>query len=156
MMKAISSSHHFNYFAHMKIKILSILFMFAGLTAMAQSPVGVWKTIDDESGEPKSHIKIYEKNGKFFAKVVKLLPAATTDKCNGCPGDKDGKSLYDVDIVWDMKPYKDYWSYGQIVDPANGKIYKCNMSLNGNDKLDVRGYVGFSLIGRTQTWLRIE
>ncbi len=140
-----------------KAFFLVVLFSFIGsLAAFSQSIVGVWKTIDDETGEPKSHVKIYEKDGKFYGRVIKLLPAAVTDVCNDCPGDKNGKSLYDIDILWDMKPYEDYWSYGRIVNPANGKVYRCNLSLDGNDKLNVRGYIGFSLFGKSQTWLRVE
>lgn len=139
----------------MKYYSTLFIFFFALSLAQAQSPVGIWKTVDDETNEAKSHIKIYEKGGKLYGRVVELLPAATTDVCNDCPGDKNGKHLTEVDIVWDMEPYKDYWSYGKIVDPANGKIYKCSIWLE-DDKLQVRGYIGFSLIGRTQTWYKIE
>lgn len=120
------------------------------------SPIGVWKTIDDKTGEPKSWVEIYEKNGALYGKVVKLLPAATTDKCNNCPGDKKDKPLIGLDILWDLKPYKDYWSYGKIVDPKDGKVYKASIWMDGNDKLKVRGYIGISLIGRTQTWHRVR
>ncbi len=143
------------------MKLLHFLLVFVFSTAtgtlMAQSsPIGVWKTIDDKTGEPKSHVEIYEKSGKLFGKVIKLLPAATTDICINCPGDKKDKSLINLDILWDLKPYKDYWSYGHIVDPANGKVYKASIWLEGKDQLKVRGYIGFSLIGRTQTWYRVN
>ncbi len=133
-----------------------LLIMFFSQSVFSQSIFGVWKTIDDETGDPKSYVKIYEKDGKAFGRVVKLLPAATTDVCIDCPGDKKGKSLYDVDIIWDMEQDGDVWDDGEIVDPANGKVYSCKISLDGNDKLNVRGYFGFSLFGRTQTWFRVE
>ena len=133
-----------------------LLIMFFAQSVFSQSIFGVWKTIDDETGDPKSYVKIYEKDGKAFGRVVKLLPAATTDVCIDCPGDKNGKSLYDIDIIWDMEQDGDVWDDGEIVDPANGKVYSCKISLDGNDKLDVRGYFGFSLFGRTQTWFRVE
>jgi len=136
--------------------VLLALFFMAANQLAGQGLLGVWETIDDKTGEPKSHVKIYEKNGQYFGRVVKLLPAATTDVCIDCPGDKNGKSLYDIDVVWDMRDYRDYWSYGRIVDPADGSVYKCNISMDGNDKLKVRGYIGFSLIGRTQTWYRVK
>lgn len=132
--------------------VLSLIFT-VGLSA--QGITGVWKTIDDESGEAKSHIKIYEKGGKYFGRVVKLLPSAKISTCNNCPGDMNGKSLLDVDIVQNVRPYKDYYSYGTITDPDGGKIYKCNITRKGNT-LEVRGYIGFSLIGRTQIWHLIE
>ena len=133
----------------------SLLFVMASLllslSVSAQGIVGVWQTIDDNTGDPKSHVEIYESNGKYYGKVVKLLPAASTSTCDGCPGDMNGKSLYDVNIIQDMLPYKDYFSYGTITDPAGGKQYKCNITRVG-DTLEVRGYVGFSLLGRTQIW----
>lgn len=135
------------------LTLLSALLVTASL--LAQSIQGIYETIDDETNEAKSRIKIYEKDGLFFGRVIELLPAATTDVCIDCPGDKKGAPLTDIDIVWDMKPYKDYWSYGHIVDPANGKVYKCNIWLDGKD-LKVRGYIGVSVIGRTQIWHRVE
>ena len=140
----------------MKIIKLSFFFLslFASTVLVAQSPVGLWKTIDDNTGDVKSHVEVYKKNGKFYGKVVKLTAAATTDICIDCPGDKNGANLIDLDILWDLKPYRDYWSYGKIVDPANGKVYKCSVWLEDNE-LKVRGYIGFSLIGRTQTWKKI-
>lgn len=136
--------------------LTALLVTFLAFNVSGQALLGTWKTIDDKTGEPKSHVEIYKKGGKYFGKIVKLLPAATTTICNDCPGDKNNKSLMNLDIVWDMKDYKDYWSYGRIVDPADGKVYKCNISMDGNDKLKVRGYIGFSLIGRTQTWYRVK
>jgi len=140
-----------------KVSIAAVVFFFSlgGLFAQS-SPVGLWQTIDDETGQPKSHVEIYQKNGKFYGKVVKLLPAATTDKCNKCPGDKKDAPLVGLDVVWDLQPYKDYWSYGKIVDPKDGSVYKCSIWLDGADKLKVRGYMGVSLIGRNQTWHKVQ
>ena len=132
------------------------MIMSCSVVLTAQSPEGIWKTIDDETGDPKSHVEIYKKDGKFYGKVVKLLPAATTDVCIDCPGDKNGASLYDIDILWDLKPYKDYWSYGRIVDPANGKVYKASAFLEDEKTLRVRGYIGVSVLGRNQTWYRVD
>ncbi len=131
---------------------LAVLFSF---TLSAQSPVGLWKTIDDETGDAKSHVEIYEKNGKFYGKIVELLPAATTDVCGPCPGERAGKSLIGMDILWDLQPYKDYWSYGQIIDPGKGKIYKASVWVEDENTLKVRGYIGVSVIGRNQNWYRV-
>ncbi|GLR18995.1 DUF2147 domain-containing protein [Portibacter lacus] len=139
------------------MKKISFLFAFFFAVALsAQSPIGIWKTIDDESGEPKSHVEIYEKDGKIFGKVVKLLPKATTDVCIDCPGDLNGKSLLEMDIIWDLEEYKDYWSYGHIIDPANGKEYKLSIWLEDADTLKVRGYIGISALGRNQMWYRVK
>ncbi len=136
---------------------LALAMIFFAQIAIGQSVLGVWKTIDDKTGEPKSHVKIYKKDGKVFGRVVKLLPKATTSTCDGCPGDKNGKSLLDVDILWDLEADDDgVWDDGKIVDPANGKVYSCKISLDTKDKLKVRGYLGFSLFGRTQMWYRVQ
>ena len=140
-----------------KSLVLFLALVFFAQISFGQSVLGIWKTIDDETGEPKSHVKIYEKDGKVFGRVVKLLPKATTSTCDGCPGDKNGKSLLDVDILWDLEDDGDgVWDDGEIVDPANGKVYSCKISLDTPDKLKVRGYIGFSLFGRTQIWHRVK
>lgn len=142
----------------MKLRLFSTLmlfFFFAG-SIFGQSVLGVWKTIDDKTKEPKSHVKIYEHNGKLYGKVVKLLPAATTTICIDCPGAKKNKSLYDVDIMWDLQKDGKVWDDGEIVDPADGKVYSCKIYLKDKNTLIVRGYIGFSLLGRSQTWYRVE
>ena len=129
-------------------------------TTIAQAPsaVGVWKTIDDEDGEEKSHIEIYEVDGKLHAKVLKLLKESNDLLCDSCKGDKKGKPLVGMEIMWNMKPEKDpsKWKGGKIMDPKKGKEYKCKIELTSEDVLKVRGYVGFSLIGRNQTWYRVK
>ena len=120
-----------------------------------ESPVGVWKTVDDNSGEARSHVEIYEKDGKFYGKIIKLLEDSEVSLCERCPGEKKNQPLIGLEIMWDLKKHKDYWSSGRIMDPENGKTYKCNIRLDGNDKLKVRGYIGFAALGRTQVWYRL-
>lgn len=122
----------------------------------AQSPVGIYKTIDDESGEAKSHVELFEKNGKIYGKIIKLLPSAEGTHCVNCEGDKKGKPLVGLQILEDLEPYKDYWSYGSVLDPKSGKVYKASLWVEGKDKVKLRGYIGFSALGRTQTWYRLE
>ncbi len=129
---------------------------FTTLAATAQStPIGIWKTIDDATGEAKSHLEIFQKDGKLYAKIVKLLSSPADKTCDACPGDKKDQPLIGMEVLWDLEPYDDYWSYGKIMDPETGKIYKCNVEMDGKDKLSVRGYIGFSLLGRNQEWLRV-
>lgn len=130
--------------------------LFFIINLSGQSVLGVWKTIDDNTKEAKSHVKIYEKGGKVYGKVVKLLPAATTKVCIDCPGNKKGKSLIDLDILWDMVKDGNVYDDGEIVDPANGKVYSCKLYLKDKNTLIVRGYLGISLLGRSQTWYRVE
>lgn len=139
----------------MKAFLILICLTFNTVFFYAQSPVGTWQTIDDVSGEPKSYIEIFEKNGKLFGKIVKLLPSTKVTHCTNCTGDKKGKPLVGMIILEDLKPYKDYWSYGKVLDPQSGKTYKSSLWVE-NDKIIVRGYVGVSALGRSQTWLKVK
>lgn len=133
-----------------------IIFFMSIYYSMGQSVSGLWKTIDDKTGNPVSHVKIKEKDGEFQGTIIKLLPAATVTNCNECEGDRKGKPLVGMKILWDMEPYKDYWSNGTILDPKTGNKYKCSIWLESEDVLKVRGYIGISLFGRTQKWYRVK
>lgn len=127
--------------------------------AFAQSsPIGVWKTIDDKTGKEKSYVRIYEtKAGKLQGEVIKILTPGKEDAvCDKCDGENKNKPIKGLTIIWGLEKDGDSWSGGQILDPNSGKKYKCSMKLDGNNKLSVRGYVGISLMGRTQTWTRVE
>lgn len=138
--------------------LLTGLILLIGIFAYSQSPVGTWKTIDDKTGKEKSHVRIYEtKSGKLQGEVVKILtPGKENAKCDKCEGDKKDKPIKGMVILWGLEKEGSEWSGGQILDPNSGKQYKCSMKMNGDDKLEVRGYLGISLLGRTQTWIRVE
>ena len=140
----------------MRRNLLIAPFVFFGFIVFAQSPVGIWKNLDDEDGREKSHIEIYEQNGTLRGKVIKLLPAATITKCDKCTGANKGKSLVGMDILWDLKKSGNVWEGGEILDPKNGKVYDCKIELDGKDKLKVRGFVGVSMFGRTQIWYKVK
>ena len=135
---------------------------FASFGAWAQdaSPVGLWKTIDDHSGKPKSLIRITESNGELRGKIEKLFREPGEDpnpKCDKCEDARKDQPIIGMTILTGMKPDRGEYDGGQILDPGNGKIYKSKMSLANDGKaLDVRGYIGVPLFGRTQTWLREE
>lgn len=133
-----------------------LAFLIIGGISYGQSPVGIWKNLDDTDGREKSHIEISESGGELKAKVIKLLPAATITKCNACKGDKKGKDLVGMEILWGMKKSGKVWQGGQILDPKSGKEYNCKLEFDGADKLKVRGYIGVSLFGRTQTWYKVK
>ena len=140
----------------LKYAFTMVATLFMSATLFAQSPVGLWKTIDDETGNAKSHVEIYEVDGKLHGKVVKLLADASTTVCENCTGDKKNQPIQGMEILSGLTKYKDYWSYGKILDPANGKTYKCSVWTEGNDKLKLRGYIGISALGRNQEWHRVE
>jgi len=143
----------------MRKQFLTVLFVaFLGLfSAQAQSVVGKWKTVDDETGEAKSIVEITESGGKIYGKVVEILnPAKKNAKCKDCSGEDKDKPILGLTIIKGLKKSGNEYADGKILDPNKGKLYKCTVKLDGSDKLDVRGYVGISLIGRTQTWSRVK
>ncbi len=138
-----------------KLLIFTIL-VFAASTAFAQNSIfGKWKSVDDETGEEKSIVEIFKKNGKAYGKIIKILGEehqnVTCDKCDDDDPRKD-KRVIGMEIIKALEWDDDEWDGGTILDPEDGKVYKCKMWVkNGN--LILRGYIGFSLIGRSQTWL---
>ncbi len=130
--------------------------LFAANFLSAQTVFGTWKSVDDTDGKAKSHIEIYEENGKVYGKIVKLLEAAEATHCDECEGDKKGAPLEGMVILYDLEKDGNTYSGGKILDPADGSEYKCFIELEESDKLKVRGYIGFALIGRTQYWYRVK
>jgi len=124
------------------------------------SPAGRWKTVDDATGKVKSIVSIREQNGKLYGIIEKVLDPEVPGPnplCIHCVGDLKNKPETGLQILWDLTKDGDEWTGGQILDPHNGKVYRCNLSLeDGGDKLKVRGFIGFALLGRTQYWLRQE
>lgn len=140
----------------MKNCLLTIcFFVITSLSVNAQSIVGKWKTIDDTTKAAKSIVEFVEKDGVYSAKVVSLInPKVDDPKCDNCTGVQKGKSIKGLVIITGLVKNGNEYTGGKIVDPESGKVYKCTVKLNGADKVDVRGFVGVSLLGRTQTWVR--
>lgn len=140
-----------------KQSFLFLAFSLMTIGLSAQSVLGIWKSIDDETGKAKSHIEVFEKDGKVYGKVVKILNEARKDAlCDDCPGDKKGKPVQGMEILWDLKKDGSTYSGGKIMDPKNGKVYKCYIELAEDGQLKVRGYIGFAALGRTQYWQRVN
>ncbi|MDV7188375.1 DUF2147 domain-containing protein [Lutibacter sp. TH_r2] len=141
-------------------KHLTITLMLAlaiSFTASSQSIFGKWKTIDDETGKEKSIVEVYKKDGKAYAKILQLLEKGKENKlCEECKGNKKNKPIKGMVIIDGLKEDGDEWNGAKILDPKTGKEYKCYITLDGNNKLKVRGYIGFALIGRTQHWSRVQ
>jgi uncharacterized protein (DUF2147 family) len=126
----------------------------------ASSAVGLWKNIDDHTGKPKALIRITESNGVLSGKIEKLLRDPAEDqnpKCIKCEGELKDQPILGMTIITGMQKDGSEYNGGKILDPDNGKVYKSKMTLQDNGaKLDVRGYIGVPMLGRTQTWLRQE
>lgn len=130
----------------------------AAFAQASDTPVGVWQTIDDNTHQPKALVQISQsEDGSLSGKVIKgLNPADKPGKlCTACTDDRKDQPILGMTIIKNMKQDGDKWDGGNILDPENGKVYKCNMRLeDGGQKLVVRGYIGVSLLGRSQTWIR--
>ena len=136
-----------------------VLLLGALLTAQAsESPVGLWRTIDDKTGKEKSLVRIVEANGELRATIEKLFREPHEEpnpNCDKCPGERKNKPVLGMMIMTGLKKVGSEFEGGEILDPANGKIYRVKMwTAEGGKKLNVRGFIGVSLIGRTQVWVR--
>ncbi len=121
--------------------------------SIAQSIVGKWKTIDDETNKPKSIVEIYNKGGKVFGKIVKLFQDPDEDPdpiCDECTDYRKNMKVIGMEIITDMVKDEDEWIEGEILDPENGKVYRCKLWVEDGE-LKVRGYIAFFF--RTQSWL---
>lgn len=141
-----------------KIKMFFLFVLLSGImTVSAQTVTGKWKTFDDKTGDAKSIVEITEKNGKIYGEIIEILnPEKKNDKCTNCPDSDKDKPLEGLIVIKGLKKDGNEYSDGKILDPSSGKLYKCTVSLDGKDKLKVRGYVGISAFGRTQTWSRVK
>ena len=134
----------------MKAFITAILFSF-----QPNSVVGTWVNIDDETGVEKSEIVLYVEGGKLYGRIERLLlPEDQGKLCVNCKGKEKNQLIEGLVIVNGLKQDGDSWTDGDIMDPANGKRYDCTISLADYNTLNVRGYLGFSFLGRTQVWKR--
>jgi uncharacterized protein (DUF2147 family) len=135
---------------------VGLLVILSGLligNVSAQTIFGKWKTIDDETGKPKSIVEIYEKDGKAYGKVIKLFREPGEDQdpiCDKCTDDRKDKKVLGMEIVRNMQKDDDEWEDGTILDPKKGTVYDCKMWIEDGE-LQVRGYIAFFF--RTQTWL---
>lgn len=130
--------------------------------AQNATPVGLWKSVDEKSKVEKSLVRITETGGVISGKIEKLLdPAVKPDAvCDECSGDLKGKPVVGLTIINGAKKNPDeaaQWDGGTVLDPGNGKTYKLRLRPSAdNKKLEVRGYIGTPMIGRSQTWVRVE
>ena len=128
--------------------------------AETQTIAGKWKTIDDETGNLKSIVLIWEDNQVFSGKVEQLFRKPDEEQnpiCDKCTDDRKNQPVLGMTILKDLVEKDGEWSGGTILDPKNGKVYRCFLKLEDNGKkLKVRGYIGISLLGRTQVWERAE
>jgi uncharacterized protein (DUF2147 family) len=137
--------------------IFGIVFLFSVSSLWAQSAIGIWKTIDDETGNPKSIVEITEKDGVLYGEIIELFREEGEDPdpiCDECEDDRKDQKVVGMQIIRDMQKDGDEWEDGTICDPKDGKIYSCKLWVDEEDPniLNVRGYIAFFY--RTQIWVR--
>lgn len=145
------------------IVLISLLFCLMTTIYASPSPVGYWKTIDDVTGKPKAIVEIWQDKASLYGKITKLFHENDLQEstlCRSCPGNKRNQPLIGLVILEKLKKNQDnaaLWTNGEILDPKTGKIYNSNVAITADgQKLNVRGYLGIPMFGRTQTWIRVE
>lgn len=139
----------------------AVLTLSAGVAAAQTTPVGLWKTIDDDGKTEKSLVRISENAGVLSGTIEKVFDPSKQDaKCDKCSDDRKDKLIVGMTIIRNIKQDADdkgLWDGGEILDPNTGKIYKARLKpVDGGKKMDMRGYIGMPMLGRTQTWIRVE
>ncbi len=138
-------------------KFILFSFFLAIQFSFSQSVLGRWKTVDDETKKEKGIVEVYEKEGKIYGKIVEILePQNRNKKCVLCEGSDKDKPILGIVFIKGLTKEGSEYNGGEILDPKNGKLYKCYITLVSKDKLKVRGYLGISLFGRTQYWYRVK
>lgn len=140
--------------------IVAVAAALASASAFAATPDGLWKTIDDNTGKTRGLIRITNVNGEYKGTIEKLFQAPDEDqnpKCDKCEGDLRNKPVIGMTILTGLRQDGDAYENGKILDPESGNVYSSRASLDETGKkLEVRGYIGVSLIGRSQTWIRAD
>ncbi|OON64421.1 hypothetical protein B0920_14165 [Massilia sp. KIM] len=142
----------------LRVSLIAALFASSAAWAQNASPVGTWKTIDDETGKPKALVRITEEQGVLTGRIEKLFRGPNEDqnpKCVKCEGARKDQPIIGLTILSGLKKEGDEYTGGEILDPAKGKTYKSKATLKDNgNMLEVRGYIGAPMFGRSQTWVR--
>ena len=133
-----------------------ILFVYIIINSFQSNEIeDVWITQDDETGKKKSEVLLYKNNGKLYGKIINLLLEEDKGKlCVNCKGENKNLPIEGMIIVEGLKLNGKTWEEGTILDPKSGKTYSCYINFDDDNTLKVRGYIGFSLLGRTQKWIR--
>ena len=135
---------------------------FAGMPAVAsqaagpQSPIGLWKTVDDKTGMPRAMVRIYVQDGKYFGRIEQsFTPGAATRVCSVCTDERKNQPIIGLLIMRNVTLRDGVYGGGDILDPDTGSVYRCKFHLEKDGTaLVVRGFIGISLLGRSQTWQR--
>ena len=139
----------------MKKYFLLIFILCITIPSISQTIFGKWNSFNEETNKVESVIEVYEKNSKAFAKIISIKdPSRSSAKCVECNGKRKNAPILGMNILTGLNKDGNEWSGGKILDPKNGKEYKCYIQLLDKNTLKLRGYIGFSMFGRTAIWKR--
>jgi uncharacterized protein (DUF2147 family) len=130
----------------------------AGTAAAVEDPSGYWTIIDDDGKTATATVALSVRGGQLVGGIVELInPREKDPRCKSCTGERRNRPILGMQILWGLTKDDDEWSGGHILDPNDGSVYKCYLKLiDGGKRLQVRGYLGIALFGRTQYWLRAQ
>jgi uncharacterized protein (DUF2147 family) len=139
-------------------KSLALLAFATAAAASAETPEGLWRTFDDRTGEARALVRIYRQDGALFGRIEESFgPGEAEARCEACTDERKNQPIVGLTIIRNLKPDEDGFDGGDILDPENGSVYRCKVHLaDEGKKLIVRGYLGLSLFGRSQTWLKAD
>ncbi|MFV0247989.1 MAG: DUF2147 domain-containing protein [Tenacibaculum sp.] len=139
----------------MKELILTGILCIFAINCYTQSIFGRWENRDEQTNNVDSVIEVYQKNGKAYAKIVDIIDKKNRNAlCHKCSGERKNKAILGMEILSGLKKDGKRWSGGKILDPKIGKEYDCYIELKNKNKLKIRGYAGFSFLGRTVYWYK--
>lgn len=141
----------------MKKKLVLIFSVFVTISGFSQTIFGNWNSYDEETNKIESVIEVYEKDSKAFAKIISISDSnRSAATCVECSGKRKNAAILGMNILTGLTKDGNEWSRGKILDPKNGKEYKCYLQLLDNNTLKLRGYIGISMFGRTAIWKRAK
>ena len=129
----------------------------AGKTDTAD-PTGLWQTVDDKTHQPKGEVRLFTRDGRLFGQITRVFDSKdAASRCDDCTDERKGQKIEGLLILREMKPTQGEYEGGDILDPDTGRVYRCKLRVtDGGQHLVVRGFLGISLLGRSQTWTRID
>lgn len=147
--------------SRLKFACAAAFCMIAAAASAAETPSGLWKTFDDRTGKETSYVRIIEADGVYSGVVERIVdPAKQNNRCDLCTDERKDAPVIGLTIVRNVRRSQSdpsVWDGGDILDPKNGKVYRVRLKpVESGQKLEVRGYIGISLLGRTQVWQRVE